>query len=236
MSALYSIVAEHPDFLVLDKSAGVPVHREADQPGLMDVLRDQYGEGLHLVHRLDQMTSGLLLIARHAAAARRFGELFQSREIQKIYFGLTDRKPKRKQGWIVGDMEKGRDGNWRLLPTTQQPAVTFFFSYGLGNGTRLLIMRPLTGKTHQLRVAMKSEGAPLLGDPRYSTSQTVADRGYLHATALRFYWQGQLQQFYSPPFTGSNRNDPSLQQKNQELGDVWQLPWPSWRGKPLPDA
>lgn len=232
----YTVLAEHPDFLVLDKKAGVSVHREGDQPGLMDQLRQQYGETLHLVHRLDQMTSGLLLVARHAEAASQFGHLFQNRQMQKLYLGLTDRKPKRKQGWIVGDMDKGREGSWRLLSSTNNPAVTFFYAYGLGDGSRLIIMRPLTGKTHQLRVAMKSEGAPLLGDDRYYPGTHDEDRAYLHATALRFEWAGQQHHYDSPPFKNSRRDGSVLQQKLLELGDLWQLPWPLWKGKPLTDA
>jgi len=103
---------------------------------------------------------------------------------------LSDRKPTKSQGRIAGDMERSRRGSWRLLRSAANPAVTHFRSWGLPGcrkGMRLYVLKPETGKTHQLRAAMKANGAPILGDPLYASAEDarLEDRCYLHATALR---------------------------------------------------
>jgi len=114
---------------------------------------------------------------------------------------LSDRKPAKKQGWVRGDMEKGRGGAWRLLPSQANPAVTYFQSASLAPGLRVFFLKPLTGRTHQLRVALKSLGAPILGDALYQGSD--ADRTYLHAYALSFELDGETLRFYCPPTIGA---------------------------------
>ncbi|HSC80361.1 MAG TPA: pseudouridine synthase [Chitinolyticbacter sp.] len=199
--AKVDILIRHPDFLLCHKPAGMSFHREADTPGFMDAVRELADGELNPVHRLDRITSGLVLVARGADAARQFGTLFESRQIAKYYVALSDRKPAKKQGTIAGGMAPGRGGNWRLTREPDQHAVTQFFSYGLGQGLRLYLLRPLTGRTHQLRVAMKSLGAPILGDTRYGG--TPADRGYLHAWQLAFDWQGQYHAYALAPQQGA---------------------------------
>ncbi len=86
-------------------------------------------------------------------------------------------------------MKKSRRSTWILTNSTISPAITQFFSFSMGQGLRLFIVRPSTGKTHQIRVALKSLGSGIIGDPLYSSTQ--ADRGYLHAYSLGFSYQGE---------------------------------------------
>ncbi|XLM21542.1 pseudouridine synthase, partial [Chromobacterium piscinae] len=73
--------------------------REGDAPGLMEALRAGLGdEALWPVHRLDRITSGLILVARSAEVARALGEALAGREVEKYYLALSDRKPLKKQG------------------------------------------------------------------------------------------------------------------------------------------
>jgi tRNA pseudouridine32 synthase/23S rRNA pseudouridine746 synthase len=88
-------------------------------------------------------------------------------------------------------MEKSRRGGWKLLHSRVNPAVTWFDSVSLAPGLRLYLLRPYTGRTHQLRVALKSLGAPILGDALYGPAQHDSDRGYLHAALLSFALDGQ---------------------------------------------
>lgn len=225
----YQIVQQHDDFLLLYKHPGVSVHRDESEHGLLDSLREQYGSGLHLVHRLDKATSGLLLIARHPAAAQAFGELWRQRRVDKRYLAIAPGQPRKKQGWVVGDMAKGRAGGWKLLHSQQQPAVTYFHSYGLGNGLRLYLLRPYTGRTHQLRVALKSVGAAILGDGLYGGA--AGDRVYLHAWALRFPWRGQALAFVCPPLHGDAFFDAASQEVIATLAAGWpdgqEADWPA---------
>lgn len=223
MSA-YQLVHTHPQFYVIHKAPGVSFHREDDAPGLMDALRDGLqDDALWPVHRLDRITSGLIVVARSQAAAAELGAAFAGREVEKYYLALSDAKPARKQGLIKGDMDKGRGGAWKLCKSAANPAVTQFFSHSLAPGLRLFVLRPRTGKTHQLRVAMKSLGAPILGDALYGGS--TADRGYLHAYALAFTLAGETHRFVCPPGWGERWPQDALAAylaANPPAG----LPWP----------
>ena len=190
MTENLTICFEHPDFVVINKPAGISVHKDEQAVGLSEKLAKQLGvEKLWLVHRLDKVTSGLLIFARNQAAAVNFYHLFHEHKVEKTYLALSDKKPKKKQGKIIGDMEKSRGGSWKLCPTKNHPAITQFHSLSVAPNLRLFILQPKTGKTHQLRVAMKSLSSPILGDARYACS--TADRVYLHAYQLTFVYQGE---------------------------------------------
>lgn len=219
------VIYEQTDFLVAIKPAGISFHTEGDQPGFVEILRQELGEvPLWPVHRLDKITSGLLLFAKTADAARYFGEAFTAHRIHKYYLAVADKKPSKKQGWIKGAMEKGRGGSWRLAREGELNAATQFFSFALEAGTpgqRLFVLRPHSGRTHQLRVALKSLGSPILGDERYGG--TAADRGYLHAWALDFEYHGEQHRILLPPESGQ-----AFQGITGQLSNLipWNLPWP----------
>ncbi|QLB21403.1 RNA pseudouridine synthase [Vespertiliibacter pulmonis] len=185
MNNEFSVVYRHSDFVIIDKPAGVSVHRDEQAVGLTEKVANQLGvEKVWLVHRLDKITSGLLILALSKTAAVYFYELFEQHQIQKIYLALAIQKPKKKQGKIIGDMVRTRNGAWKLCQSRVQPAITQFISYSLEPNLRLFILQPKTGKTHQLRVAMKSLGSPILGDMLYGGK--LVDRVYLHAYKLIF--------------------------------------------------
>ncbi|GLR15141.1 RNA pseudouridine synthase [Chitinimonas prasina] len=222
---MLTLLADEPHFILIDKPAGQSFHREGEQRGVLELLREQTGVGeLHAVHRLDQLTSGLLLVAKGAEAAADFGQLFAQRQIRKYYLALSDRAPGKKQGTLSGDMEKGRNGSWRLLQSRQDPAVTQFFTAGVGNGQRAFIVRPLTGRTHQIRVALKALGSPILGDVRYGGSE--ADRGYLHAYALEFSLGETHYRYACPPREGEHWHSPGGQLAFGRFAEPWCLAWP----------
>lgn len=184
----HPVLYRHMDFVVIHKAEGIAVHADEDSLLLPQVAAQLGVERVWLVHRLDKPTSGALLLALNAQAASTLATLFADRKVQKTYVALSDHKPSKKQGWVKGDMEKARRGAWKLLRSMHNPAVTYFTSQGLGNGTRLFTLHPHTGKTHQLRVAMKSLGSPILGDTLYGG--TAAERVYLHAQRLQFAYAG----------------------------------------------
>ena len=207
----YRLLTQLEHFLLIDKAPGVAFHQQDGRPGLAEQLRrDLCLSELYPVHRLDTPTSGLLLFARTPAAASALGLALQEHRLEKWYLALSDRQPRRKQGWIRGDMQKSRDGQWRLSREQQAPAVTWFISGGTGIGGRAFLLRPHTGKTHQLRVALKSEGSPILGDTLYGGA--TADRLYLHAWRLQFTLFGEQHSFTQAPSQGQLFTDPSVQQ------------------------
>ncbi|MCH8544511.1 MAG: RluA family pseudouridine synthase [Alcanivorax sp.] len=189
------VLYRHADFLALNKPAGASMHSE-DGPGWVVSISQALGEPVWPVHRLDRATSGLVLLARHRDAAAALGELFAGRRIDKSYLGISARRPAKKMGLVAGDMVRSRDGNWRLTRGQQTPALTSFVSAAAGEGRRVIWLKPWTGRTHQLRVAMKAVGAPLLGDLRYGGAP--ARRLALHAWTLSFLWQGETVHCLAP--------------------------------------
>ncbi len=230
IAPMYRLVFKHADFLVINKSPGISVHRDEAMQGLLArISEEQQLSGLKLVHRLDRMTSGLLLLACHGECAAELAAQFRERTIEKYYLALSDRKPVRKQGLIRGDMERSRRGSWKLSKTQDNSAVTQFFSVSVGEKRRLFLLKPATGKTHQLRVAMKSLAAPILGDQRYAeqTSAQQWDRGYLHAYALRFELAGQPWSFVLPPDQGAEFLTGSSMKRIAAWQTPWELEWPA---------
>jgi len=232
---MYKSIAEYPDFIVVDKAAGVNFHDEGDiGSGLHSLVKQQLQNQqkkpdekveLYPVHRLDKMTSGLVIFAKTLACAQTFGQLFNDHHIEKYYLAVSDKKPSKKQGLIKGDMGKSRRGMFKLLRTMENPAITQFFSYTIANKQRLYLLKPHSGKTHQLRVALASIGAPIVGDPLYySTSK--ADRGYLHAFALRFNYLGESFEFTSLPSAGDFYVNAVVNEQLLAIKKPWQLNWP----------
>ncbi|MDO4998115.1 MAG: TIGR01621 family pseudouridine synthase [Neisseria sp.] len=186
----YEIVLQHADFVVINKPVGVAVHQDDGDIGLLAQVAAQLNvPRLWLVHRLDKVTSGVLLLAKNAAAASELAQQFADKKVQKTYLALSEHKPLKKQGWVRGDMQKSRRGAYKLCRSQNNPAITQFFSRSIAPNWREFELHPHTGKTHQLRVAMKSLGSPIFGDELYGG--TPATRVFLHACRLQFNYCGQ---------------------------------------------
>src|SRR5690606_18063514 len=129
MQPAFSLVAETAEFVLLNKAAGISFHSE-DGPGLVVLAEQQLGYKLYPVHRLDKVTSGLILLARSSETAAELTQLFATHQIEKYYLALSLSKPAKKHGWVKGDMVPSRRGAWKLLSTQLNPAVTYFISQG----------------------------------------------------------------------------------------------------------
>ncbi|EPG0609747.1 TIGR01621 family pseudouridine synthase [Vibrio fluvialis] len=228
---MFNILLTHTDFLLINKHPNVSVHKDDGDTMLLQEVAKQSGDAqLYLVHRLDKMTSGILLLARNAQAASELSKAFAERQVEKFYLALGSKKPKKKQGLISGDMERSRRASWKLLTSQTNPAVTQFFSLAAEPGERLFLCKPYTGKTHQIRVALKSIGSGIVGDPIYNAG-SQADRGYLHAFALRFSYAGETYQWVCDPryqgALGEKWNSDIVSQGIESWLEPWSLSWPS---------
>ena len=132
--------------------------------------------------------------------------------------------PLKKQGRIVGDITPARNGSWKLARTHANPSITQFLSFGLADRYRLCVVKPLTGKTHQIRVALKSVSQPVVGDARYGGEK--ADRTYLHAYKLIFSFGGQQYIYMTLPLTGGIFSSPECLKQLAMLQEPELLPWP----------
>lgn len=196
------VYAETEDFWVFNKPCGISVNDSDQNPGFISQQKSALGvELMHPVHRLDADTSGLLLVAKHAESNKALSNAFQKKEVEKTYLAIirskSGGKVTKKQGWIIGDMKPSRNGSWMLLRSKANPAITYFKTVSLGDRYRFAMLSPKTGKTHQLRVALKANGTPILGDKRYGGEQ--ADRLYLHAYALTFHYSGKEYRYQLKP-------------------------------------
>jgi tRNA pseudouridine32 synthase/23S rRNA pseudouridine746 synthase len=226
---LYQLIASLDDFIVVNKSPGVSFHNETGD-GLIRQLSLDFDQQFYPVHRLDKATSGLLLVAKNQTSCRELTRLFEERLIEKYYLAISDKKPSKKQGLIKGDMQRSRNGCWKLSKQTTNPAITQFFSFNVGVKRRLFLLKPHTGKTHQLRVVMKSIGAPILGDTRYG-SATLSDnpwgnnRMYLHAYYLDFDFSGERFCFSVLP-EGKEFNSTVIEFIQENIAEPSALSWP----------
>ncbi|WP_020408046.1 pseudouridine synthase [Hahella ganghwensis] len=243
----FSIVEDYSDFLVINKSPGIGFHDDGDIPGICTIVQEALGYPVFSVHRLDKDTSGLLILPKSAEIAKVLTEEFAGRRVQKYYLALSGSKPAKKQGWVIGDMVKSRGGNWKLIREATNPAVSYFFCKGLVPGVRCFLLRLYSGKTHQARVALKSLGAPILGDRRYGKAvaslpqglrdldeghcpeKSEADRMYLHAYAVRFTCQGREYSIVLPPTQGALFGVEEMQPLLKAWSAPWELSWPSRR-------
>ena len=226
---MYDIVADHEDFVVIYKKPNVSFHSDSGTTGLFETLkqREQFAE-LYPVHRLDKVTSGLLVMAKNASTNAALTQQFRLRQVEKYYLAISQKKPKKKQGLIKGDMHAARRGAWKLEASLSNPAVTQFFSGALGAGARLFLLKPHTGKTHQLRVALKSIGAPIAGDLLYAdvAGNRHLDRTYLHAYSLGFSLKQRAFRFTELPREGELYAGSAFTSAVQVFVAPWELSWP----------
>ncbi len=174
--------------LVVDKPAGLPVHRGPKGGDNLEDHFDQLRFGLPrspaLAHRLDKDTSGCLVLGRHRKALERLGKLFKTGRVQKTYWAVVEGAPEQEAGEIdlaLGRLDAAR-GWWMQVDPLGLPAQTSWRVLGRGPDLTLLELKPHTGRTHQLRVHAQAMGWPILGDPIYGSGRR-ADAPPLHLHA-----------------------------------------------------
>ena len=190
-------VYEDADLLVLQKPAGllcVP-GRGPDKQDCLSARAQQQWPGALIVHRLDQATSGLVLMARHIDAQRRLSHAFAERQVHKRYQAVVWGLLAATEGaWNEINLPIAADWERRPLrvidPALGKPSLTRWRLLGHhpATDTSRIELEPVTGRTHQLRVHMAAIGHPILGDALYAPAevQTLAPRLLLHASHLAF--------------------------------------------------
>ncbi|THB72988.1 MAG: TIGR01621 family pseudouridine synthase [Gammaproteobacteria bacterium] len=224
---MFTVIFENNHFIIIDKQPGIGFHNDNQESGIFTQLKEHLRiDLLYPVHRLDKATSGLLIFAKDKETAAELGKLFETKQIDKFYLAISAKRPAKKQGTIKGDMSRSRRGSWKLNMSFKSPAITQFFSYPIQSGVRLYLIRPITGKTHQIRVALKSIGAPICGDPIYSSDSKKYDRTYLHAFALHFSLKGKKYDFKCIPTYGVLFLGAEFHQALSNLPDLMTIKWP----------
>jgi 23S rRNA pseudouridine955/2504/2580 synthase len=194
-----SIVYEDDNLLVVNKPSGLAVHGGSGLSfGLIECLRQMRPDApyLELVHRLDRDTSGLILIAKRAPILRELHRQLREKHIDKRYLALVAGKWPRATRVVDAPLQKNvLQSGERMVRVNQEGkrAITEFSIAERLQGATLLEVRPITGRTHQIRAHAQHAGFPLLGDNKYNNErsedfarQIGLKRLFLHATSLRF--------------------------------------------------
>jgi 23S rRNA pseudouridine1911/1915/1917 synthase len=187
--------------VVLDKPTGMVVHPGAGRqkgtlvnallhhfPGIREIGPE---ERPGIVHRLDKDTSGVMVIARSEKAFEELNRQFKNRLVDKVYLGLVWGNITRQEGsiqWPLGRHVKHGD---RISVKTNKPrsAKTLFEVLRRYQGYTFLEIKPITGRTHQIRVHLAALGHPIVGDTRYGKKKTgcPVSRLFLHAHRIGFF-------------------------------------------------
>ena len=228
------VIAETEDYLVVDKPAGIAVHAAPGVRGatLIDLLLPQYPElrGVGgdpsrpgIVHRLDKLVSGVMIIARTPQAFDYFSRAFRERKIEKEYHALVAGTFVNDHGEIALPLTRStsprRRGTMTALPhnkrKSQADAETLKIPHNAREAlTRFEVARrfprltflkvfPKTGRTHQIRVHLAAIGHPIIGDPLYGGRarrqiKTTINRPFLHASSITFIdLQGEQKTYHS---------------------------------------
>jgi tRNA pseudouridine32 synthase / 23S rRNA pseudouridine746 synthase len=176
--------------LVLDKAAGllsVPGRGEAGLVNLTTQAQALWPDAC-VVHRLDQATSGLIILARGAAAQRALSMAFEARAVHKQYEAVVEGHLAQPDGVITAPLivDWPNRPRQKVCPLTGKPALTRWWRLQADSGRSRVLLEPVTGRSHQLRVHLLSIGHAIVGDELYGQQPPSATRLLLHARRLAF--------------------------------------------------
>ena len=199
-----AVVREESTLLVINKPPGLAVHGGSGiSVGLIETLRAMYDTDryLELVHRLDRDTSGLLLVARRASTLRSLHGLLRSNGVDKRYLCLVSGRWPAHLKRVDAPLEKFAlpSGERRVkVAAAGRQSLTTFRVVTRWSGATLVEAKPVTGRTHQIRVHCQHAGFPILGDAKYSDEAAIRlaakiglKRLFLHAASLNFRLEEQ---------------------------------------------
>ena len=196
------VIHRDADVIILNKPQGLAVQGGAKTlrhvDALLPALKFEREDKPKLIHRLDKDTSGLLVLARHPAAAARVSSYFRGRTLNKVYWAVVLGSPRPPSGQIRGWLRKAgspRDADREMVQRCLQQdegavhAITDYATMAdAGGRLAWMALRPVTGRTHQLRFHMAEIGHAILGDPKYRcdrpTPGELPNRLHLHARAI----------------------------------------------------
>ena len=168
------IIYEDDYFIAIDKEAGIEVDNN-----LINVIKKEYTyiDNLYLVHRIDKFTSGIVILARDEATKKYFEESFKDKTINKVYHAIVQGKVEKEKGTIDISIGINKKNPNKRIPLSVkeggESAITHYKVLKRLNEHTLLELKPLTGRTHQIRVHLSYIGHPIIGDKIYSKNADI---------------------------------------------------------------
>lgn len=183
------VLYEDEELLICDKPPGV-----VSEDKVFNAYFKAYRGKLHLAHRLDKETSGVIILAKTVPMQEKMRDLFAQREMQKSYLALVDGVVKRPEGKIESFLTKKHSYQGQAIYGSSpigkgRKAITYWKCLKQGEKASLLLCEPETGRTHQLRAHLSEMGHAILGDYQYAKRFKCpypAKRHLLHAYSIRF--------------------------------------------------
>lgn len=199
--AAFQGLYEDNHLIAVNKKSGIPV--QGDKTGdiplaeyVKTYLKEKYHKSgnvfIGIIHRLDRPVSGLTLLAKTSKCLERMNKLFSERDVEKVYYAVTDQEPPERQGRAVHWLKKNEKNNLTTAYTSEVPGskraeLQYELQESHSSDLYLWRVKPLTGRHHQIRVQLARLGCPILGDVKYGSRRRCPDRSIcLHAAALTF--------------------------------------------------
>jgi RluA family pseudouridine synthase len=210
----YKIVFENDHFLAVNKPGNLLVHKSGKsfRNNLIYQLRENHNPpypNAHIVNRLDRETSGVVLVAKDKSSLKELNELFATRSIEKKYMAVVKGELTPQYGTVLKSIAKDKDSEISYkfkVDDDGKECQTYYRTVLSKNGLSLVELTPKTGRTHQLRVHLKSLGNPIYGDKIYGMSESdylewrksptdfeglEFNRHCLHCLSLKFEFRGE---------------------------------------------
>ena len=191
------VLHENSDYLVVNKAAGLiseKSHYEAvtvETQVLGHFLKHKGKPFIGIIHRLDRVTSGVLILAKKKSILVEFNHLFSSRKVQKTYLAIVKNKPEKNKGNLVNFIVKNnKEKRADIVQSKSKDSLNCMLSYqviGKNDVGYLLEIKPKTGRFHQIRAQLANIGLPIIGDEKYGSDQEYLPRSIcLHAWKLAY--------------------------------------------------
>lgn len=196
---IFKVIFQNDDFLIINKENKISTQKNKDYVDSIEQKLEDLGEPFislprcGIVHRLDKDTTGLLIIAKNLNYYNFLINLFKERKIEKEYISLHNGFPESDKGEITFYLKKKFSKNKRVKmqvdPLDGKLVKLYFELISKGDNFSLLKINPITGRTHQIRLAFHAIDFHIYNDPIYNSGVLPEDSNgqYLHAYSLRFF-------------------------------------------------
>ncbi|MDV7139874.1 RNA pseudouridine synthase [Maribacter sp. TH_r10] len=195
------VIHENNDYIVVNKTAGLISEKSPYETVTVEtqvfnhLLKQKRKPYIGIIHRLDRVTSGVLILAKKKSILVDFNNLFSSRKVQKTYLAIVKNKPAKNKGNLVDFLVKNtKEKRAEIVRIKSKDSLSCMLSYqvmGKNDFGYLLEIKPKTGRFHQIRAQLANIGLPIIGDAKYGSDQEYFPLSIcLHAWKLTYEVSG----------------------------------------------